>query len=37
MRGRKTYIEKSVPEIGDLELGCDVRSPIESLEECQGD
>ena len=35
--GRKTHIEKSVPEVGNLEFGCDVCSPEESLEKRQGD
>ena len=29
---KKIYVKKSVPEVGNLEFGCDVRSPVESLE-----
>lgn len=32
IRGGKAYIKKPVSEIGNLEFGCDARSPEESLE-----
>lgn len=31
--GRETHVEKPIPQIGDFELGCDVCSPEECLEE----